>query len=138
MEKAVILLTLALSAASCHLIAQDDPQTDGGQQPPPRAAGLGRPHGPRPPMPLLAALDLNKDGIIDADEIAKASESLKKLDKDGDGKITPAEYRPHPPGGPGGPGGRRSEGRSGGPGTRGGHDRGPAPEGGHERPAPEE
>jgi len=29
--------------------------------------------------PIIEALDLNHDGIIDADEIAKASESLKKL-----------------------------------------------------------
>ena len=55
--------------------------------------------------PFILALDLNNDGTLDADEIAKASVSLKKLDKNGDGKITPDEHRPQRPGGPGGPGG---------------------------------
>ena len=56
-------------------------------------------------------LDLNGDGVIDADEIAKAKESLKALDKNGDGKLTPDEYRMGFPGGgprsnrPGPPGG---------------------------------
>jgi hypothetical protein len=54
----------------------------------------------------VEALDLNQDGTIDADEIAKAPESLKKLDKNGDGKLAPDEYRPPRPGGPGGPGGQ--------------------------------
>ena len=65
---------------------------------------------------MIAALDLNNDGIIDADEIAKASESLKKLDKNKDGKLTPDEYGPQRPGGPGG-GGR--PGGQGGPGGEG-------------------
>jgi hypothetical protein len=51
----------------------------------------------RPGPPLVAALDLDKDGEISADEIAKASESLKKLDKNGDGKLTPDEIRPPGP-----------------------------------------
>ena len=37
--------------------------------------------------------------------IAKAAQSLKVLDKNGDGKLTPDEYRWVPPGGAG-PGGR--------------------------------
>jgi arylsulfatase A-like enzyme len=48
------------------------------------------------------ALDRNKDGVIDADEIAKAAESLITLDKNGDGKLSADEYRA----GPGGGGGR--------------------------------
>jgi hypothetical protein len=65
--------------------------------------GMG---GPRmPASPLITALDLNGDGIIDAEELAKAGESLKKLDKNGDGKLTPDEYRPQRMGGPGGQGG---------------------------------
>jgi hypothetical protein len=55
--------------------------------------------GPRPAPPLVAALDLNKDGVIDADEISKASESLKSLDKDSDGKLTREEVRPERRGG---------------------------------------
>jgi len=72
--------------------------------PPPATARVqeaaGFPGGPDlgglrlPASPLVNALDLNGDGIIDADEIAKAPESLKKLDKNGDGKLAPDEYRP--------------------------------------------
>ena len=61
----------------------------------PPDAGPGR--GGRPNMPVLDALDLNKDGIIDADEIARAPQSLKTLDKNGDGKLSPDEYRAGPP-----------------------------------------
>jgi len=63
-----------------------------------------------PASPIIAALDTNHDGIIDAEEIAHAAESLKTLDKNHDGKLTADEYRP--PMGSGGP----SAGR-GGPGT---------------------
>lgn len=48
--------------------------------------------------PLFAALDTNGDGVIDAEEIANAAESLKKLDKNHDGKITPDEVQPAPRG----------------------------------------
>ena len=59
---------------------------------PPSGPGLD---GPRlPASPIITALDLNGDGIIDADELAKAGELLKKLDKIGDGKLTSDEYRP--------------------------------------------
>jgi Ca2+-binding EF-hand superfamily protein len=60
--------------------------------------------GRRPPLPpIVKALDVNGDGIIDANEIANASAELLKLDKNGDGKLTPDEYQPPrpPPHGPG-------------------------------------
>src|SRR5580698_6833822 len=41
-----------------------------------------------PPSPLIEALDVNHDGIIDANEIANAPAELKTLDKNGDGKLT--------------------------------------------------
>jgi hypothetical protein len=63
-------------------------------------------------MPIVAALDPNGDGIIDATEIANASAALKKLDKNGDGKLTPEEYRGQRPGGPGGPGAPRGNGEN--------------------------
>jgi hypothetical protein len=64
----------------------------------------------RPLPPLLTALDTDGDGVISAAEIASAAASLGKLDKNGDGKLTPDEFmgrkgrdlRGH--GGPGGPG----------------------------------
>lgn len=51
--------------------------------------------------PLMAALDTNHDGVIDEDEIKNAAESLRKLDKNGDGKLTMNELRPQRPGGTG-------------------------------------
>jgi hypothetical protein len=70
----------------------------GGTSGPPPGANGHKP--PRPP--LIAALDVNGDGIIDAQEIANASAELLTLDKNGDGQLTPDEYRPHrpPPDGP--------------------------------------
>jgi hypothetical protein len=59
------------------------------------------------PGPLFAVLDANHDGVIDAKEIEHAAEALKKLDKDGDGKITPMEVRPPRPEGMPGPGAAR-------------------------------
>jgi caffeoyl-CoA O-methyltransferase len=77
----------------------------------------GRP-GPRgggpPSSPVVNALDLNSDGRVDADELAKASTSLKKLDTNNDGQLSPEELRPQFAGrGPGagpGPQGRRQGG----------------------------
>lgn len=61
----------------------------------------GPPSGPFTP-PLVSALDSNHNDIIDPEEITKAAETLKKLDKNGDGKLSPEEYRPRMQGGPGG------------------------------------
>jgi hypothetical protein len=74
------------------------PRPGGGTNGPPPGHDGHRP--PRPP--LIAALDANGDGVIDAAEIANAPAALLKLDKNGDGKLTPDEYRPHrpPPDGP--------------------------------------
>jgi len=70
----------------------------------------GPPPGPDgrrpPPLPLVMALDVNGDGIIDASEIANASAALLKLDKNGDGQLTPDEFLPpRPPRGDGPPDG---------------------------------
>ena len=113
--KKPIVLALCIGAFTSLIIAQDGKPPGGGGPgavggggrggaQPGGAGGPGGPGGQRPPSPIIEALDLNKDGIIDADELAKASESLKKLDKNGDGKLTEDEYRPQRPGGQGGPG----------------------------------
>jgi Spy/CpxP family protein refolding chaperone len=90
--------------------------------------------GQRVMNPVIEALDLNHDGIIEAEEIAKASDSLKTLDKNGDGKLTPDEFRPPHAGGMGGFQGPGGQGRPGGPGGQ----NGPGGEGRPQRPPPEQ
>lgn len=46
------------------------------------------------PNPLFEALDSNSDGVISAEELQNAAAALKKLDRDGDGKLTREEVRP--------------------------------------------
>jgi Ca2+-binding EF-hand superfamily protein len=48
-------------------------------------------------LPLMMALDVDRDGTISAEEIAEAATNLKKLDRDGDGKLTAEELRPRGP-----------------------------------------
>ena len=90
-------------------------QDEGG--PPPQGDGGGGPQGGHhhrpPPSPLVEALDVNHDGVIDSNEIANASAALLTLDKNHDGKLTPDEYRPPRPNGPpGGPQGSQQSGSS--------------------------
>ena len=58
------------------------------QPPPPR---------PKGPSPLMAALDLDKDGALSADEIEGAALSLALLDKNNDGTISRQELNPGKP-----------------------------------------
>jgi Ca2+-binding EF-hand superfamily protein len=46
------------------------------------------------PSPDFQALDLDRDRVISSAEIAKAADSLSKLDEDHDGKLTADEVRP--------------------------------------------
>jgi hypothetical protein len=58
----------------------------------------GSQDGPPPLPPLMKALDADGDRTISAEEIAGASEALKTLDKNDDGKLDAEEIRPpHPP-----------------------------------------
>jgi collagen type III alpha len=62
----------------------------------------GRPREPRPGAPgfrppLVAALDADGDGELSAGEIEAAAKALLKLDRNGDGKLTPDELGPPPP-----------------------------------------
>ncbi|MAI33623.1 MAG: hypothetical protein CMM07_18380 [Rhodopirellula sp.] len=72
-------------------------------------------------LPVLVALDVNRDGEISATEIENAAKALKTLDKNKDGKLTADELQPAM-GGRGG-GSRGAGNRAGG--TRGGAERGP-------------
>ena len=71
----------------------------------------------RPPLdPLRAALDVNHDRALDADEIKNAATALATLDRNGDGRIDQEEFRPPlPPGRRGPPEGRERGGRRGPP-----------------------
>jgi len=96
------MATLTFSALAGIGVAQD---TGRG----PRGGGPGQPgREGRPPVssPVIAALDANGDGTIDAQEMGKAAESLTKLDQNKDGRLSPDELRPrtegrNPGGGPG-------------------------------------
>jgi hypothetical protein len=119
--KLALLGSMALGVAAWTLVAQDSrDQSQNGDRPPRQdRPPMGR-DGQRPLPPLLAALDANHDGVIDADEIKNASAALLKLDKNGDGKLTPEEFMGRPPGRPdGAPGAGRSDGPpAGGPSDR--------------------
>lgn len=49
---------------------------------------------PPPPHPIVAALDANHDGVIDATELANATSELTALDLNHDGQLTRDEYNP--------------------------------------------
>ena len=74
----VLVAALLAVPASPALVAE--PQPDDGARPPKPAVDL--------------ALDTDGDEVISAAEIAKAPASLKKLDLDGDGRLTREELRP--------------------------------------------
>ncbi|MFM9025798.1 MAG: hypothetical protein ACKON7_10755, partial [Planctomycetaceae bacterium] len=126
------ILSAGLRAAAGCALVTTVLLSAAGAQPPGRDGG--DPPGFRDP--LRRALDANQDFELDADEVAKAPEALKALDKNGDGKLNREELRPPmgpPPGGPGrGPEGRGPEGR--GPGERGPEGRGPGERGPEGRP----
>lgn len=44
--------------------------------------------------PILAAVDTNGDGVISAGELKNSADAIRKLDKDGDGKVTREEAMP--------------------------------------------
>ena len=99
-------------------LAQLDRNSDGeitvdevGPPPRDRKPEDGEPKGPPPgkfpPPPVIAALDTDKDGTISAEELEAAPESLKELDINEDGELSPQELHPKgPPPHDGGQGGK--------------------------------
>jgi hypothetical protein len=74
----------------------------------PPGGGPGGPGGPgggpdgdfRPPPPLvIAALDVDRDHVLSAEEIKNAPQELSTLDRNKDGKLTEDEFMGPPPGG---------------------------------------
>lgn len=100
--KRIYLLGAIAFAASALVVKAADPAPGAGSGSTERRGGGTN--------ALFAALDANGDGVIDASEIANAPAALKKLDKNGDGKLTREELRPA--------GGRRAEGGASGNGNR--------------------
>ena len=76
-------------------------------------------------MPIMVALDADKDGVISAAEIANASKALAKLDANGDGQLDEKEMRPE--GGMRGGAGRGKRGAGGREGRGGGEKGGQRP-----------
>ena len=116
MKKHILILSGALGLSAIIVIAQDAGSGRPAGGPPDRPAagdGQGQPgrgpgaRGRRPLPPIMTALDANKDGKLDASEIANASKALLTLDKNGDGELTPDELFGPRPGGDRGPGGDR-------------------------------
>jgi len=98
MKHTSLLLALTLGGSACLAFAQDNnPPPADSNPPPPHQPGLRGPRGHRPGPPIIAALDVNKDGVIDAQELANAPAALLALDKNGDGQLTKDELAPPPP-----------------------------------------
>lgn len=126
MKKLLVAIALAAALPALTTLAQPGRGLRGGAG----AGGGGQQGGPGghrpPPSPVVAVLDGNHDGVIDAQEIANAPAALATLDVNGDGSLTPDELRPPPPQGQGagqrgngaraGRGGQQQNGPSDGPG----------------------
>lgn len=102
-NKMMISAVLSVVCLATAAFGQDPPKREGqgGQNPPRRQQGGDRAEmagamagAMAQRMPLLLALDADKDGSISASEIENASKALAKLDKDGDGALSPEELRP--------------------------------------------
>lgn len=89
--------------------------------PPANAPEAGKGPGPgaggprRGAPPIMAALDANHDGVLDATELANAPAALLTLDKNGDGILSHDEIAPPRPEGGRGPGGPGPKGHGPGP-----------------------
>lgn len=82
MKTAIIHMSLALLAGSIATARESKDR---------------EPRGHRPPPPVIAVLDADRDGIISADEIENASKALLQLDKNNDGELTRDELHPEGP-----------------------------------------
>ena len=116
-RKLITLATLALLSFPGISFGQGDEKGKGGRREMPRPGGAaGRMPGGQPGggpgaafgggaagiemmmkmFPVMAALDTDQDGVLSAGEIENSSKALLKLDRDGDGTLSPEELRPDP------------------------------------------
>lgn len=100
----IALLALALQATTSFAQSESRPRPDRPDRPQ-RQPGERPARGPAG-HPMMAALDANRNGVIDTDEIANARRALLELDSDGDGRLTREEIRPARPEGRSGQGQR--------------------------------
>ena len=94
---AISLASLVMATALVGAQPPDDrpPQPEG------RRAWRQEPGGPGPGAPgpggaFLQVLDRDDDGVISAEEISQAPESLLQLDRNGDGELRRNEWMPRP------------------------------------------
>ena len=90
---------LAVTLLSTAAFGQDAPKREGqgnrpGQRQLRNGAGPGMAGAMAQRMPLMRALDADHDGSLSVSEIENASKALAKLDKDGNGILSPEELRP--------------------------------------------
>ena len=100
MKNLARLLTLAATVGlAATLAAQTSSDTTNQRGPRGRGPGGpgGRGHGPG--NPLVRVLDVDRDHVISATELANAPAALLTLDKNGDGAISADEFHPAPPAG---------------------------------------
>jgi len=83
--KTTLATLIALTAGLSVLQAQSAPVSSSPKASTPRSKA-------QPPL-VVATLDANHDGVIDAGEIANASRALKSLDKNADGRLSQEELR---------------------------------------------
>lgn len=97
MNKTPLFALVAVLTSLCFLEAQTTQSSGEEPPPPPRGSSDQEPAGdhPLPPRnPLVEVLDKNHDHILDKAEIEAAPESLRALDRDGDGQLSGEEIRP--------------------------------------------
>jgi hypothetical protein len=90
--KRIALVAISFSFGMSMALAQESPRGPGGFP-------AGR-HGQPPTPPIIKALDLNNNGIVETAEIENAAVALKTLDKNSDGRLSADELAPSEVGGP--------------------------------------
>jgi len=102
--KNLVMVTMLVMGSAVGIVhAQDNNDGPPGAGGGPGDGGPGGAGGPAhrhhrpPPLPLITALDVNRDGVIDSNEMANASAALLTLDKNSDGVLTTNEYLPQVP-----------------------------------------